>query len=186
MSRAYRITVQEALSRHVQVEDGVCSSLELLPILPAPRLAVLLADELGRRGFTVEGPEARRVEGDGVEVRVALATGEVKVTARHELAVELSTERTAVTEQLLAEPRRAALQAQARAALEAEAHQQELATQAEVTAQLEGRLKDLKGELEAVGTRVTAAALEERARELGEVQSVEGTPDGGLVIRVKV
>ena len=35
MSRAYRVTVKGSVHRVVHVEDGVCTSLELLPILLA-------------------------------------------------------------------------------------------------------------------------------------------------------
>ena len=46
MSRAYRVSVSESLSKEVRVEDGLCSRLELLPILPKERLGELLAKEL--------------------------------------------------------------------------------------------------------------------------------------------
>ena len=58
MSRAYRITVAESLSRHVQVDDGVCSNLEVLPILEKDRMGELLAAELEQKGFVREGDEA--------------------------------------------------------------------------------------------------------------------------------
>ena len=68
MSRAYRITVAESLSRHVQVDDGVCSNLELLPILEKRAMGALLAAELEQKGFERDGDTATRKEKDGITV----------------------------------------------------------------------------------------------------------------------
>ena len=81
MSRAYRISIKESLSRHVQVDDGVCSQLELLPILSKERMRELLGAELSEKGFVREGDTASRKEGDGITTTVDLITGEVNVTA---------------------------------------------------------------------------------------------------------
>jgi hypothetical protein len=43
MSRAYRIAVSESLRRHLKVEDGVATTLEVLEILPREPMAELLA-----------------------------------------------------------------------------------------------------------------------------------------------
>ena len=58
MSRAYRVTVKGSVHRVVHVEDGVCTSLELLPILPQERTGEILGAELARRGFAVENSVA--------------------------------------------------------------------------------------------------------------------------------
>jgi hypothetical protein len=65
MSRAYRVTVSGSVERVVHVEDGVCASLELLPILAKERMSEILGAELARRGFSTEdGVARRREEGD--------------------------------------------------------------------------------------------------------------------------
>ncbi len=89
MSRAYRIAVTESLNRIVQAEDGVCSRLELLPLLPREELGGLLAAELSRRGFTREGDTLVRIEPDDVRVEVDVTTGEVRVRVADEAEVEL-------------------------------------------------------------------------------------------------
>jgi hypothetical protein len=185
MSRAYRITVRESLSRHVQVADGVSSSLELLPILEKDRMRELLAAELERRGFERDGRIARRAAGRGVTVTVELETGTVSVTAEGHADLNLSTERTATVE-VPTESRERALRQTARQALEHEAKAEEEALRRQVTERLEGTLRALKEELDGVVNRVTAAALKQRAAELGQVEEIHEEPNGGLTIKVRV
>lgn len=186
MSRAYRITVKESLSRHVQVEDGISSRLELLPILSKERTRELLAAELGQRGFTREGNTARRAEPGGVTTEVDLDSGEVSVTAEGHAQLALETERTAVADAEQPEPAREKLREKAKQALEREAKGEEERLRRQVTAGLEGKLKDLKGELDGVVNRVTATALKQRAAELGTVEEVHEEPNGGLTIKVRL
>jgi hypothetical protein len=185
MSRAYRITVKESLSRHVQVEDGVCSSLELLPILEKERMRELLAAELVRRGFVREGTAATRKEGDGVTTQVNLDTGEVSVTAEGHGDLALQTEHSAAVDYPTAE-REQALRQAARQAIEREAKAEEEMLRRTVTARLEGKLADLKEELDGVVNRVTATALKQRAAELGHIEEIHEEAGGGLTIKVRV
>lgn len=187
MSRAYRITIEESLRRHVQVDDGLCSKLELLPILTRERTADLLAAELEKKGFKRDGDKAVRTEKDGVSVEVSLQDGEVKVSAKGAREVELKTQRQSVTVEELKVSREAELRKNAREALEVEAKNEEEKLRQEVTERLEGRLKDLKGELDGVVNKVTAAALKERASQLGTVEEVhENAETGELTIKVRV
>lgn len=186
MSRAYRISIKESLSQHVQVDDGVTSTLELLPILQKDRMGALLGAELEGRGFTRNGNTATRKEKNGVEVEVDLETGQVSATAEGHQELELSTERTAVVDQLAKDEREAALRKVAQEALKREAKSEEEALRKKVTQQLEGTLKDLKEELDGVVNRVTATALKTRAAELGQVEEVHEDANGGLTIKVRV
>jgi hypothetical protein len=55
------------------------------------------------------------------------------------------------------------------------------------TKQLEGRLRDLRGEMDQVVSRVTIDALKERAAQLGEIEELhEDAQTGELTIKVKV
>ncbi len=183
MSRAYRISIEESLQRHVQVDDGVCSKLELLPILSRERTADLLAVELEKRGFKRDGDKAVREEKDGITVEVSLSDGEVKVSAKGSKEVELTAHRTGVTVEEVRHSREAELRNNARASLEAEAKNEEEKLRQEVTERLSGRLKDLKGELDGVVNKVTAASLKERASQLGTVEEVhENAETGELTI----
>jgi uncharacterized protein YdbL (DUF1318 family) len=185
MSRAYRISVKESLSRHVQVDDGVCSTLELLPILPADRMRELLGHELEERGFARDGNTATRKEKGDIVVSVDLSTGEVSVTAEGHAELHLNAERTAVVDAPNADRERA-LRDVAKQALEREAKAEEEALRRKVTEQLEGALRDIKGELDAVVTRVTGSALKQRAAELGQVEEVHEEANGNLTIKVRV
>ena len=65
MSRAYRIRLSESLRRHIEVDDGICSSLELLDVLPREQMAELLARELEGAGFEEREGQWVRVDADG-------------------------------------------------------------------------------------------------------------------------
>lgn len=193
MSRAYRITIKESLSRHVQVDDGVQSRLELLPILSKERTADLLAAELEKKGFTRQGDKAIRRDGDGVEVEIDLTTGDVSVAVVGHADIELKDERAGLVtddargaEETRAEGE-ARLRAQSRAVLEAQARSEEERLREQVTKKLSGKLGDLKSELDGVVNRVTADALKLKARELGTVEEVhEDANTGTLTIKVRV
>lgn len=186
MSRAYRISVKESLSRHVQVEDGVSSSLELLPILAKERMREILAAELKGKGFSREGNTATRRERDGIVTEINLETGEVNVVAEGHAQLELKTERTAVVDNAVIPERENALRETAKASLEREAKAEEEALRRKITTQLEGTLRDLKGELDGVVNKVTATALKQRAAELGQVEEVHEEANGSLTIKVRV
>jgi FtsH ternary system domain X5 len=184
MSRAYRIEVKESLSRHVQVDDGVCSTLELLPILEKPRMGELLAAELEQRGFKRDGTHVERQQGE-VTVRINVETGEVSVTAEGHLDVNVEATRVAMVEVASAD-REAALRAAAKASLESQADAQEEVLKRKVTAQIEAVLRDVKEELDGVVNRVTGQALKARAAELGTVEEIHEEANGNISIRVRV
>jgi hypothetical protein len=187
VSRAYRVTVKGSVHRVVHVEDGVCTSLELLPILPPERAGEILAAELSRRGFTREGGVARRVEEDGVVIEVDLSTGAVSVKAEATAAIAIEKERTErVVEEALERGRRAAQERVDRdVARDAAAAEQKAKT--DVAEKLERKLGDLRKELDAVTSRVTADALKEKARKLGEIEEMhEDAETGELTIKVRL
>ncbi len=188
MSRAYRISVSESLNRVVQAEDGVCSKLELLPILSQEELGGLLAEELARRGFTREGPIALRTEADGIRVAIDVQTGDVSVTLAAERAVELTAKgEQSVTQAGGEEQAREKAREKARARLEERASDAQEHLREDLTRRLEARLRDLKQELDGVTNRVTAEALKVRARQLGTVEEISEDPaTGSLTIKVRV
>lgn len=188
MSRAYRIRISESLRRHIQVDDGIQSRLEILEILPPEATAALLERELEAAGFEQrEDGQWVRVDEDGVEVRVDAQTATVTVSVRADAELNLERERiiTAVAEDDPASRQRG--QAQLRRELEGEVAQQEKELQAQVTETLEGKLGDLRQELDRISNRVTAEALKQKAASMGEVQEVSEDPESGsLTIRVKI
>ena len=190
MSRAYRIAVKGSVERIVHVDDGVCTSLELLPILPKERMSEHLADELVRRGFARDGNVASRSVEDGILVEVELDTGRVTVRIDSDVAIDVKGRREAAmregTPEKIEEARQK-IATELQASLESEAEMQAQRGRREATAKLEARLKDLRQELDGVVNRVTAQALKEKARQMGEVQEiVEDEKTGALTIKVKL
>jgi hypothetical protein len=188
MSRAYRIRISESLRRHIQVDDGIQSRLEILEILPPEQTAALLERELEAAGFEQrEDGQWVRVDEDGVEVRVDAQTSTVTVSAKADAELELERERvvTAWAENDAATRERS--QAQLQRELEGEVAQHEKDLQAQVTEALEGKLGDLRKELDQISNRVTAEALKQKAASMGEIQEISEDPQSGsLTIRVKI
>jgi uncharacterized protein (DUF2252 family) len=186
MSRAYRISVQESIHRHLRVEDGLCARLELLEILPRERMAELLAAELAELGLERRDALLVRVDGD-VEITVdpALATVTVRIAAERELELERKASGAAARPD--DEQARAALRAEVQRRLEEEVAEEQKQMQQGITDKLERKLRDLRAELDRATSRVTSAALKERAAQLGEIEEIsEDAETGDLTIRVRV
>ncbi|EDM73838.1 hypothetical protein PPSIR1_14380 [Plesiocystis pacifica SIR-1] len=192
MSRAYRITISETLRRHIHVADGLQTQLEILEILPKEQTAELLKGELAKAGFTeVENEDGTkewvRVDEDGVEVRVDPLEGTVQVRAQADEKVNIEREKQirvyAENDAAMRERGQEALEAE----LEGEVSDREKNIQAELTRKLEGKLGDLRKELDRVANTVTAEALKRKAAAMGEVQEISEDPESGsLTIRVKI
>lgn len=188
MSRAYRIQISESLERVVHVDDGVATKIELLPVLPKERMRALLAEELAAAGLTVEDGVARRTtpsEDGTVTVEVEIETGTVTVRIQHETDVEVNAEvtRTVGEERRAAEEQR--LRVDVGKTLERKIEEATEEMRKRATARLEGELKDARRELDRVVHRVTAAALKERAGQLGEIEELS-EDDESLTIKVRV
>jgi hypothetical protein len=187
VSRAYRVSVRGSVHRVVHVEDGVCTSLEMLPILPKERTSEILAAELAKRGFARDGATARRVEDDGVVVEVDLTTGAVSVKAEATADINIDRERTERIYEERLEQGRAAAQERVEREAEREAKDAEEKARSDVSGRLEKRLGDLRRELDAITNRVTADSLKEKARQLGEIEQMHEDKDSGeLTIKVRL
>jgi len=186
VSRSIAVRVSESVVRTIHVEDGVASPLEMLPILAAERMGELLATELAALGFTRDGARVRRVEKDGLEVEVDLATATVtvKLGANQKVAEQVELEsRTYAGHEAKA---REHLRDQAIGELDERVAAATEDLRKRITKQLEGRLADLKQELDGAVGRATVAALTERAGQLGKIESVLADQAGNVTIRVKV
>lgn len=187
MSRAYRVSLKGSVHRVVHVEDGVCTSLELLPILARERQSELLAAELVKRGFVRNGNLATRTEEDGVVVEIDLTTGTVSVKAEATAAIDIEkkVDINVREERLAADTARE--QERVDRAVEKAAKDAEEKARVEVTERLERRLSDLRRELDTITNRVTAEALKEKARQLGEIEQLLEDPESGeLTITVRL
>jgi hypothetical protein len=188
MSRAYRISVSESLRRHVTVEDGVCTSLELLSILPQERMQELLATELEGLGFERDGSTVRLVDDHGVEVTVDLSQGTVviRLVQEHDLEIQRKS-RGAAYERSQIKEAEANLRAKLKTQLEQQAEQNAEHLQQQLTKRLEQTVRDLQKELDGAVNRATAKALKEKAAQLGEIEEISENHDtGSLTIKVRV
>jgi hypothetical protein len=190
MSRAYKIKVAERARHVLRARDHVSTHLELLAILPTERMAELLARELQERGFQRDGALLTRREKDGVIIEVDPQSATVTVKIESEQAVtlegemqgwsgapqgkQLDREKENLRKQLLQDLQR-----------QADARKAEL--QKKLTDQLEGRLLDLRKELDQAVNRVTAAALKEKAAQIGQIKELsEDAQTGSLTIVLEV
>lgn len=188
MSRIYRVELTASTRRHIRVEDGVRTHLQILDVLPRAQIADLLRAALQEAGFEPD-PEGDlvRVEADGVEVRVDCATGQVDVRLASEKAVERSATREVALDTDWGEAGKDRARAQIKEGLEAEIDAEAEALREQITQILEGRLGDLRVELDRITNRVLADALKIRAKQLGEVIEVDDRiEEGAVTIKVRV
>jgi hypothetical protein len=185
MSRVYRITVAESVTRIVHVEDGVEAPIELLPILAPERMADLLAAELAEKGFQRDGNRLTRVDPDGttIEIDLTASTVSVKLASTSEVNEELSTTRTVVDDSAAGRDR---AKADLRRELEGRIDERATELRKEVTAALEGRLADVRAEIDAAVGSATLAALTEKAGQLGSIESLTTDDAGNVTIKVRL
>lgn len=190
MSRAYRISVSESVHKHIRVSDGIRTQLELLAVLGGEAMAGLLAAELASRGFVAKGQQMVRDDEDGVQIAVGVSgddVGHVTVRLTRDQSVAIAIERTRQIEEEREAEERASLKKQVDRAMQQRVRAAEDQLSAEVTGVLEGKLRDLRAELHAIANRVTADALKERARQMGEIREITEDPEtGSLTIKVRV
>ncbi len=186
MSRAIQIRVSESVVRTVHVEDGVQSSLEMLPILAPDRMGELLAAELEKQGFQRDGDKATRTDPDGVTVEVDLKTATVTARISADKKLEESIDRRASVGIEREEQAKQNLRDDVIRELDERLQAKTEALRKEVTARLEKKLGDLRKELDGAVGRATVEALTERARGLGNIQSVVEDEAGNVTIKVKL
>ncbi|MCR9201556.1 MAG: hypothetical protein NXI04_23175 [Planctomycetaceae bacterium] len=190
MSRAYRVSVSESERKIVRGSDHVCTCVELLEILPKQDMATLLSEELLGRGFATEDGKLIRREGD-VTISIDPATGEVTVQAAISEEVELTEKVTGWgDEDYGADGRRKVeenLRKRAEEGLQRQAQSKENRLTQQATEQLESVLRDLQPELDGAVNKVTAAALKQKAAQLGEIKEItEDTDNGSMTIVLEV
>jgi len=190
MSRAYRLRVRESIRRVIRGSDRISTQLELLDILPRPAMAARLAAELAARGFIEEDGKLVRRQA-GITISIDAATGEVEVRSEVVRDVEVSGDKQGSADedrgQLHRRQVEQKLREQLRAELEGQADAKSDALRQEATHALESALRDLQGELDGVVNRVTAAALKEKAAQLGEIrQLTEDVEAGSMTIVLEV
>jgi hypothetical protein len=190
MSRAYRVTVRESVTREVRGSDEIATRLELLDILPPEAMAGLLRESLKQKGFAEnqDGTLSRK-DGD-VTVTVDPCDGEVTVKSVASEEVTVKGERDATgwddagpsSDQGQSKTRE-----QLRKDLEQRIGKEAERLQQEATAALEKHLHDLQPELGQVVNEVTREALKQKAAQLGTITDIAEDPKtGSMTIKVEV
>ncbi len=190
MSRSYRISVRECVSKVIRAEDRISTNLEILEVLPSEQMAGLLSDELERRGFRREGDGALIRRDKGVTVTIDPAQGTVTVLAEGAEDVKLEETRDGrsfAESGGQAERVRKSLRAALQRDLQKKAADRETGLQTKVTDRLEAQLGALRQELDQAVNRVTAEALKRKAAQLGRIKEITEDPQAGsLTIVVEV
>lgn len=190
MSRAYRITVKESLTRELKGADEIGTKIEVLEILPPEQMAGLLAEELKGRGFR-EQEDGTLVRTDGkVTVTVEPCTGEVTVKAEAAETVELQAKRDASGYDDVGPGEKALrdrVKEQLKQDLEKKAERETERLQTQATEALERKLEELQPELSQAVNKVTREALKQKAAQMGTVKEIaEDAETGNLTIKVEV
>ena len=181
MSRSYRISVRECVNRVIKAEDKVSTTLEILEVLPPEQMAGLLADQLEKEGYRRDG-NALVKEEDGVVISVDAQTGEVTVSAAASEATKVEGERVGRAYDDVgphAGQVRDNLRQELQRDLEKKVADKTQDLQGKVTDILEGKLGDLRQELDRVVNRVTADALKRKAASMGQIQEITDDEQAG-------
>ena len=127
---------------------------------------------------------------NGVTVTVDPQTGTVTVAAEHAEQASVEGERQGRAYDDVgphASQVRDALRQELQKDLEKQVQEKTAALQSQITDRLEGRLGDLRQELDQVINRVTAEALKRKAAQLGQIKEMAEDPESGsLTIVVEV
>jgi hypothetical protein len=173
MSRGYRIMVS-SVSSVVSASDELCIAVSLLPVLGAERMHELLRAALRADGWIdADDNELELNVGNGLSARL-LADGSRVVVER---TAQRTVKATATTK------------AGAEAALASKTAETAAELQHVATTSLAACEGDVRARLEAAVQHVYGAALEEKARSLGHLESVQRTVDADgtveLVLKVR-
>ena len=190
MSRAYRITVKEADTRHLKAGDEICTQLEILEILPPEDMATLLKEELKKRGFEEQEDGTLIRKEDDITVKVDPCSGEVSIKAEAAQTVNQEAKREATGFNDVG-PNESSLRDRVKEQLKQDLdkgfEQEQNRLQGQATEQLEKHLQDLQPEISAVVNKVTRDALKQKAAQIGQVKEVaEDAETGSLTIKVEV
>jgi hypothetical protein len=190
MSRAYRITVKESVTREIQAGDEISSQLELLEILPAETMGQLLRGELKARGFQENDDGTLSRTAANITVTVDPCNGEVTVRAeaKEKVTVEGTKDASAWDD---VGPSRETItdkvREQLRQDLDKRVDREQERLQSQATDELEDALQALQPEIGEIVNRVTREALKQKAAQMGTIKEItEDDQSGSMTIKVEV
>lgn len=181
MSRAYRITVQDSVRKVVCADDHVSTQLEVLEVLPCEQMAELLAAELEKLGFDRDGQIMTRHDSQ-IRVSIDILSGTVTVAATGDREVMVEGKKSQTTYDDRGESPskiKQELQTALDAELDERIDERQSELQTELTDRLEAALADIRSELDQASNRATAAALKQKAAQLGQIKELTEDPETG-------
>jgi hypothetical protein len=189
MSRSYRVSVRESVSKVIKAEDSVSTQIELLEILSPEQMAGLLAAELQQHGFEEKDGQMVREE-DGVKIAVDTCSGTVTVSSEKAESTRVEGERHGRAYDDIgphAGQVREGLRQEVQKDIDKKVEEKTTSLQGKVTDRLEGKLGDLQCELDQVTNKVTADALKIKAAQMGQIKEITEDPlSGSMTIVLEV
>jgi hypothetical protein len=175
VSRAYHVAVAPLATARadVQQQDHVCIEVGLLPILGEDTMRQLLLAELGRDGWTAT-PDGGRAwtSPDGLTATMAPDGRTITLTMTAARAVSAA----------------ARTQQEADAAVHARADAAAAVVRREATVALGRAEGDVRAAVDAALQRVYVEALQQKARSLGQIESMQRSEsaDGSVELTIRV
>ena len=193
MSQTYKVRVKQTLRDTVSVGREWRQKIDLLQLLPADRMGGLLAFELEKDGWHKAQNGKVTKKHDDFDLEFDPVTRQLKIVYEQEQNVELDIDREVNVYDHFDDESRANQQGHQKVIQEAGGELQEEAKllQKEMLEELESTQDDVLREIDQmIQDKVEKAqieALKEKARSLGDVQSIsENTEAGEVTIRIKV
>lgn len=190
MSRAYKIEVKESEQRVIRASDEICTTLELLDILPPEATADLLKKELKSRNFK-EAENGTMVREDKNQiVTVDPCSGEVVVKTIVESDKKVEVKREGVAVDDIRDSREKVtkkLKERAQEEIQKEFDSEQKKSQSKATEHLEKAIADLQPEINDIVNKITRESLKAKAAQMGRIQEItENAESGEMTIKIEV
>lgn len=181
--------VQLSIQREadVEVSDHADLQIHLLPVLPRERLDDILREELVARGWTAteDGTLTKKI-GDAVAT-LPPGSRTIRITLSSEASVTASAEANKRVARGTRDEVVREVEAQAASKLAAAAESAQRRLEEETAERLLTVWRELRGEIDAVTTATTRRSIEQRAAEIGTIESIEdGQGEGGYELTITV
>ena len=193
MSQTYKVRVKQTIRDTVNVGREWRQKIDLLQLLPADRMGGLLALELEKDGWEKAQDGKVTKKHDQFDLEFDPVTRQLKIVYEQEQDIELDIDREIDVYDYLDDESRANQEGHRKVIREADAELKEESQllEKEMLKELESTQDEMLQEIDQVMQdkveKAQIEALKEKARSLGDIQSIsENIEAGEVTIRVKV
>lgn len=182
-----RIVRSKDSSKEVSAQDEIHINVKLLPIVSEEQMKAILRKVLGSDGWKKQPDGSMTKDVDGVEASLAPDASEIVLRSKSTQSVTVS-QRGVFDKDTSEEEIDKELSKQAAATLDAAAKREQERINREVVARLLGAEPSMREQVQTALNKVYREALEQRAKELGELEWVreQGSPDGNYEVTLVV